>query len=186
MSRIFCRLSNPVILTFFFSIATGNIRRLMPVLSYAERLFCGDTKRRKCHVSWNEDYPYAFPISYVYDGEKIFFHSAKSGHKLDAINRNPKASFCVISQDLIVPEEYTTYFRSVIAFGRIRILEEDSEKRAAIEKLAAKYSPGETAENRSQTIEREWNPLCMLEMTIDHLTGKEAIELVRKKKQNSL
>ena len=137
-------------------------------------------------LSGDEDYPYAVPISYVYDREKIFFHSAKSGHKLDAINRNPKASFCVISQDLIVPEEYTTYFRSVIAFGRIRILEEDSEKRAAIEKLAAKYSPGETAENRSQTIEREWNPLCMLEMTIDHLTGKEAIELVRKKKQDSL
>ncbi|HJD26936.1 MAG TPA: pyridoxamine 5'-phosphate oxidase family protein [Candidatus Blautia intestinipullorum] len=137
-------------------------------------------------LAGDDDYPYAVPISYVYDGGKIFFHSAKSGHKLDAIRRNPKASFCVISQDLIVPEEYTTYFRSVIAFGRIRVLEEDSEKRDAIEKLAAKYSPGETAEDRTQAIEREWKPLCMLEMTIDHLTGKEAIELVRKKKQDSL
>ena len=137
-------------------------------------------------LAGDEYYPYAVPISYVYDWEKIFFHSVKSGHKLDTISRNPKASSCVISQDLIVPEEYTTYFRSVIAFGRIRVLEEDSEKRYAVEKLAAKYSPGETAEDRTQAIEREWKPLCMLEMTIDHLTGKEAIELVRKKKQDSL
>ena len=68
-------------------------------------------------LSGDDGYPYAVPISYVYDGEKIYFHCAKSGHKLDAIKRNPKASFCVIGQDQIVPEEYTTYFRSVIAFG---------------------------------------------------------------------
>lgn len=65
----------------------------------------------------DNDYPYAVPISYVYDDGKIFFHSAKSGHKIDAILKNAKASFCVIDQDYIVPEEYTTYFRSVIAFG---------------------------------------------------------------------
>ena len=65
-------------------------------------------------------------------------------------------------------------------------MQEDSVKKDASENLAAKYSPGETAEDRTQAIEREWKPLCMLEMTIDHLTGKEAIELVRKKKQDSL
>ena len=82
-------------------------------------------------------------------------------------------------QDQIVPEEYTTYFRSVIAFGTIRILEDDHEKMDAIEKLAVKYAPEDTPESRKNTIEREWTPLCMLEMTIDHLTGKEAKELKR-------
>ena len=130
-------------------------------------------------LSGDDGYPYAVPISYVYDGEKIYFHCAKSGHKLDAIKRNPKASFCVIGQDQIVPEEYTTYFRSVIAFGTIRILEDDHEKMDAIEKLAVKYAPEDTPESRKNTIEREWTPLCMLEMTIDHLTGKEAKELKR-------
>ena len=38
-------------------------------------------------VSGDNDYPYAVPLSYVYDGEKIYFHCAKSGHKLDAIDR---------------------------------------------------------------------------------------------------
>ena len=79
-------------------------------------------------LSGDDGYPYAVPLSYVYDGEKIFFHCAKSGHKLDAIRRNPKASFCVIGQDKVVPEEYTTDYRSVIAFGTVRILEDDREK----------------------------------------------------------
>lgn len=127
----------------------------------------------------DDGYPYTVPISYVYDGEKLYFHSEKSGHKLDAIKRNSKASFCVIDQDQIVPEEYTTYFRSVIAFGTIRILEDDGEKRVAINKLALKYAPEDSAENRSQAIDREWIPLCMLEMTIEHLSGKQAIELVK-------
>lgn len=129
-----------------------------------------------------EGYPYAVPLSYVYDGEKLYFHSAKSGHKLDAVRSNPKASFCVIDQDQIIPEEYTTYFRSVIAFGTVRIVEEEEEKRSAIEKLALKYAPEDTAENRRNAIDREWAPLCMLEMTVDHLSGKEAIELVRERK----
>ena len=87
----------------------------------------------------DDGYPYAVPVSYVYNGEKLLFHSAKNGHKIDAILKNATASFCVIDQDQIVPEEYTTYFRSIIAFGRIRILEDDTEKRSAIEKLAVKY-----------------------------------------------
>ena len=132
-------------------------------------------------LAGDDGYPYAVPISYVYDGERIYFHSARAGHKLDAVRREPKASFCVIDQDQIVPAEYTTYFRSVIAFGRIRILEDAGEKRAAMEKLAARYAPEDAPERRAQAIDREWMPLCMLEMTIYHLSGKEAIELVKER-----
>lgn len=132
-------------------------------------------------LSGDEGWPYAVPLSYVYADGKLYFHSAQSGHKVDAIRSCPRASFCVIDQDHIVPEEYTTYFRSVIAFGTVRILEEDGEKRAAIEKLAVKYAPAGSRENRDGAIDREWAPLCMLEMTVEHLSGKEAIELVRQR-----
>lgn len=130
-------------------------------------------------LAGEDGYPYAVPLSYVYDGGRLYFHCARSGHKLDAIRRCEKASFCVIDQDQIVPEEYTSYFRSVIAFGRVRILEDEGEKRAAIEKLALKYAPDSTVEDRKQVIQKEWEPLCMLEMELDHVTGKEAIELVQ-------
>ena len=136
-------------------------------------------------LSGDDDYPYAVPISYVFDGAKLYFHCAKDGHKLDAIQRSSKASFCVIDQDQIVPEKYTTYFRSVIAFGQIRIIQDEKEKRVAIEKLAKKYSPDEDAAGRRKEIDREWKTLCMLEMCIDHMTGKEAIELVKKRQENN-
>lgn len=137
-------------------------------------------------LSGDDGYPYAVPLSYVYYKGKLYFHSARSGHKLDAIRNCPKASFCVIDQDQIVPQEYTTYFRSVIAFGTIRVLEDEEEKRAAIEALAKKYAPADSAENRSVAIDREWKPLCMLKLTIEHLSGKEAIELVKAGKTDKI
>lgn len=136
-------------------------------------------------LSGDDEYPYAVPVSYVYSDSRIFFHGAKTGHKIDAIKKCSKASFCVTEQDNIIPEEYTTYFRSVIAFGKVRILEDEKEIKEAIEKLAVKYHPTDNETNRNQTIIKEWNPLCVIEFSIEHLTGKEAIELVKRKTQNT-
>lgn len=131
----------------------------------------------------DEDYPYALPINYVYDGSKIYFHCAKTGHKIDSIQKHPKASFCVIGQDLVIPEEYTTHYRSVIAFGTVRILEDEAEIRSSIELLAKKYYPGDTQQGRSDTITKALARLCMLELRIEHLTGKEAGELAKRRSQ---
>lgn len=130
-------------------------------------------------VIGDNDYPYAVPLSFLYDKDnsKIYFHSAKSGHKIDAVKRNCKVSFCVIDKDDIVPEKYTTYFKSVIIFGEIRILEDECEKRSAIEKLAIKYAPDDNEKNRNHYIDKEYDALCMLELKIEHMTGKSAIEL---------
>lgn len=54
-------------------------------------------------------YPYAVPISYVYSEGKLFFHSALSGHKIDAIRNCDKTSFCVVDQDEVIPKKYTTF-----------------------------------------------------------------------------
>ncbi len=129
-------------------------------------------------LSGDEGYPYGVPISYVYVDGKLYFHCAKSGHKLDAIRRDPKASFCVIDQDQIVPEKFTTLYRSVIVFGQIRIVEDEKQKRAAIEKLGQKYGPGISEERLAAEIDGAWKALEMLEMEIDHMTGKQCKELV--------
>ena len=71
-------------------------------------------------LSGDGGYPYAVPLSYVYQEGTLFFHCAKAGHKLDALRRCSKASFCVIDQDQVVPPEYTTYFRSGPVFWRTR------------------------------------------------------------------
>lgn len=137
-------------------------------------------------LAGDDGYPYAVPISYVYDGDRIYFHCAAAGHKLDAVRRNAKASFCVIGQDQVVPEAYATYYRSVIVFGQIRELEDEAEKRAAIERLAVRYAPEDTPDGRRAAIDREWAALCMLEMRVDHMTGKEARGLARKRREASL
>ena len=134
-------------------------------------------------LAGNAGYPYALPISYVYHAGRLYFHCAPAGHKLDAIARCSKASFCVIAQDDVVPELYTTCYRSVIAFGSIRRLEEEQEVIKALDVLGRKYAPGLDPANE---IAKSLHQVCVLEMSIDQLTGKEGLELLRrrKKKQN--
>ena len=127
-------------------------------------------------LSGDGGYPYAVPLSYLYHQGKLYFHCAKSGHKLDALRREPKASFCVVAQDQVAPLEYTTLYRSVIVFGRLRELEDDGEKRAAIEALALKYAPQDTPAHREEAIQRDWGPLCVLELTPEHVSGKQGKE----------
>lgn len=125
----------------------------------------------------DDGYPYAVPVSYVYADGKIYFHTAVKGHKVDAIMSNGKVSFCVVELDEVKPAEFTTYFRSVIAFGKARILENLDEKQFALRLLANKYSHGEAG--MEAEISKGFSHLLMVEITVEHLTGKESIELVR-------
>jgi len=128
-------------------------------------------------------YPYAVPISYVYADGRLYFHSALSGHKVDAIRACDKASFCVIEQDSVRPKEYTTYFRSVIAFGRVHIIEDESEKLEMARMLGNKYNPNDEDSLRKE-LEHGFSRMLMIRFDIEHLTGKEAIELMKHREQS--
>jgi nitroimidazol reductase NimA-like FMN-containing flavoprotein (pyridoxamine 5'-phosphate oxidase superfamily) len=126
----------------------------------------------------DNDYPYAVPLSYVYQEGRIYFHSALAGHKVDAIRKCDKASFCVIEKDDVQPEKYTTFFRSVIAFGRIRIIKDEHEKLETARMLGNRYNPNHD-EALQKEIEGGLSRMLMIRFDIEYLTGKEAIELVR-------
>lgn len=130
-------------------------------------------------LSGDNDYPYALPISYVYHENFIYIHGATEGHKLDAVRRNPKASFCVIAQDEVVPERHTTRYRSVIAFGTVEVLEEGEKKRLAMEQIARKYSP---ELDLTEHIVQDGPHCYVLALQIEHLTGKESRELMQERK----
>ena len=119
----------------------------------------------------DDDYPYAVPLSYVYINEKLYFHSAKNGHKIDAVKKYEKASFCVIDTDQIVPEKFTTHYRSVIAFGKVRLSENVEEMRSIATALAMKYS-ADFAEKIPDEFNAYVNNLVIIEMTIEHMTAK--------------
>ena len=127
----------------------------------------------------DNDYPYAVPISYVYQERKLYFHSALAGHKVDAIRKCDKASFCVIDKDEVHPEKYTTFFRSVIAFGRIHIIEDEQEKQETARMQGNRYNPNND-ESLQKEIESGISRMLMIRLDIEHLTGKEAIELVKR------
>jgi hypothetical protein len=122
-------------------------------------------------------YPYAVPISYVFSEGKLYFHSALSGHKVDAIRGCDRASFCVVAQDDVKPALYTTFFRSVIAFGRIHIVDDEAEKLAAARLLGNRYNPHQD-EALQKELENGLARMLVIRLDIEHLTGKESIELV--------
>lgn len=128
-------------------------------------------------VLGDDGYPYTVPVNYVYADGKIYFHGAKAGHKFDAITRCDKVSLCVVAQSEVVREDLTTYFKSVIVFGRARVLETEEEVFRAAELLGLRFNPDH--ERVDGAIRSEWNALCCVEIAIEHMTGKEAIELTR-------
>lgn len=132
-------------------------------------------------LTGDDGYPYAVPVNYVYDGGKIYFHCAKTGHKLDALRRCEKVSVCVVDRDDVAPERLATDYMSVIVFGRARILEDDEEIYRAVEVFGLKYNPDREAVRRE--IRREWDALCCVEITVDHMTGKEGKELARQRRE---
>ena len=110
----------------------------------------------------------------------MYFHSALSGHKVDAILKSDKASFCVIEQDDVQPKKYTTFFRSVIAFGRIHIISDEQEKLATAYMLGNRYNPNDN-EILKKELESGFSRMLMIRFDIEHLTGKEAIELMKQR-----
>ncbi len=129
-------------------------------------------------VSGDNDYPYAVPVNYVYDGAAIYIHSAAQGHKIDVLRRNPKCSLCIVDKDDVIPEEFTSYFRSVIVFGKANFIESMEDKVMALRLLGDKYSPGIDPEAE---IARFIKTVCVVRIDIDSVTGKEAIELTRER-----
>ncbi len=128
----------------------------------------------------DNDYPYAIPLSHVYADGKIYFHSATEGHKIDAIRHQDRASFCVIEKDDVHGKEYTTFFRSVIAFGRIHIIEDADEKLIAARLFGNRFNPNDEEALRKE-LDKGAARMMMLRFDIEHLSGKEAIELMRER-----
>lgn len=133
------------------------------------------------------DYPYAVPLNYaLLENDAplplICMHSALSGHKIDAIKANPKACFTVVEQSLIVPEEITDHYKSVIAFGRVWIEEDPKIRQDALTALGKKYCPG-FDELVQADIQKSGKGCSVLLMEIECIEGKEAAKLAKERRR---
>lgn len=125
-------------------------------------------------VAGDEGYPYAVPVSFVYQDGKIYIHSALGGHKVDAVNQNGKVSFCVVERDDVVPDKLTTRYASAVAFGTARVLTDTAECETAARLLAKKYGCHDEA-IIEQELKRYAGKFCVLEISVEHLTGKSSL-----------
>ncbi|NCC63799.1 MAG: pyridoxamine 5'-phosphate oxidase family protein [Spirochaetia bacterium] len=124
----------------------------------------------------DDGYPYAVPLNYVYSENHLYMHCAKSGHKIDAILNNPKVCFTVVDKDTIVSEQYTTHFRSVIAFGKASTVEGERHK-TALRLLIEKFCSERDEQEKNDTVLQDSHALTIA-IDIEHLSGKQAKELV--------
>ena len=123
-------------------------------------------------VLGDDDYPYAVPLSYVYNDGKIYFHGTSAvSHKIEAIKKHPKVSFCVITQDNILPEKFNTLYRSVIVFGKARVLTDPKEIEQGLMTIVKKYAGG-FMESGKKYMNAETGNFCVVEISIEHMTGK--------------
>lgn len=92
----------------------------------------------------DEDGPYVVPVSFAYDGEKIHFHGGE-GKKAAALAREPRVCLAATTTPRAVkgdkPCAYNFEYRSVLAFGRVRLLDKEGERDAALRAIIAKYHP---------------------------------------------
>ena len=121
-------------------------------------------------VQGDDGYPYGIPINHYYQDGKLYFHGAKIGHRVDAIRRDQKVSFCVYGQDEKRGDDWAYYVKSVVAFGKAHIIEDEEEAASASRALSGRFPTpeGYTENEIAKDLHRT---LCFF-IEIEHMTGK--------------
>ncbi len=135
-----------------------------------------ESRRGVLAVSGDNGYPYAVPINYLYDEaqNRIIFHSACEGQKVEALDRCDKVCFTVYGNEHILKEAWAPYVQSTIVFGRCKRVEDSTEARALLKRFAMKYFPEESIADRE--IESSAERARVYIIDIEHLTGKQIQE----------
>lgn len=120
----------------------------------------------------DDGYPYGVPIDHWYNEEdgRIYFHSGKEGHKVDAIRGCDKASFCVYDEGYRNPGDWALNIKSVIVFGRVRIIEDHEKALELTRSLSRKYTMDEAY--IQQEIDSYGQELLVFALDPEHITGK--------------
>lgn len=119
-----------------------------------------------------EGHPYGVPLNFARVGEDLYFHGSKKGQKVEILQGRPRASLTVVTKCVLRPKDFDTDYASVVVFGEGRIVEEEGEKRRALEALVRKYSPDFYDEGMAY-IERRIKAVEIFALSMDHVTAKQ-------------
>ena len=127
-------------------------------------------------VLGDEDYPYGMPMNHFYDEErgKLYFHCGHGGHRLDALQRHDKVSFCVMDRGTREADQWAWQVKSVVVFGRMRVIDD----RRLVEEIAAKLSRKFTSDEEyiQKEIALYAHETLLLELSPEHICGKLVTE----------
>lgn len=131
-----------------------------------------EQKRGVLAVLGDDEYPYALPINHFYDSEsgKLYFHSGKVGHKVEAMVRHKKVSFCVYDEGYRKPGEWALNIKSVVVFGTIEIVEDYEKAMSLCTALSHKFTADDVY--IQEEIERSGKGTLVFALVPEHITGK--------------
>ena len=117
-------------------------------------------------------YPYGIPLDHWYSEKdnRLYFHCAKTGHKLDAIAACDKVSYCVMDEGYRKDGEWALNINSVVVFGRMRVVEDEDKKQEICTNLVRKFTDDEEYLRRELSNAFPW--VSCVELIIEHMTGK--------------
>lgn len=120
----------------------------------------------------SEGMPYATPLSYVFMNGKVYFHAAQEGHKLDNLRAAPRCSLAVIGKTQpVYAKNFTTYYESVVIFGRVEEIYNPTDKTQILTALANKYLP-EHMDKAAKDIAVSLDRTAVCAVHIEKMTGK--------------
>ena len=122
-------------------------------------------------IAEEDSYPYALPMNYIYLNEKLYFHTAKSGHKLDALEKDNRVSFCVMDEGFHKEDDWALFINSIIVFGKINNIKEHDKKLEILKEIHIKYYP-DSFKLTEEKIEQKVDAINILELSIDYMFGK--------------
>ena len=130
-------------------------------------------RRGVLSMNGEDGYPYAIPVNYYYDeaNQKIYFHGAKAGYKVDCLNNCDKVCFTVFGNESIKDLDWAPYLQSVVVFGRCHLVDTDNE---VLKAFMMKYYPD--VDLVDKVIEEDSKFVQMYEISIEHKSGKQVQE----------
>ena len=127
-----------------------------------------------CRIGMCKDgSPYVVPVCFGYKKGAIYVHSASEGRKIDILKNNNRICFEAETDVEVLPSasvcKWSMRYRCVIGFGRAFFLENEEEKREAMDVIIEKYSGNRKGENY-----KKLENVAVIKIVIDSISGKRS------------
>lgn len=153
------------------------VRKIKNEISLDEaKVLLRNNKRAAFSVNGDDGYPYTIPINFYYDEaeNRIYFHSAKKGHKIDSIKSSDKVCFTTWDDGYLAEGDWAYHVSSCVVFGRARLIEDRQITEEKVRKFALKYYP--TVEEVEAEIKADIQGVQLIAIEIEHISGKRVHE----------